>query len=66
MMVEMEGHFVRSVQLRLSSNFFNPEEKKCVIWVKPFIRNNKLFFNYNNVVLKASDIFGDGINVVRL
>ena len=66
LMVEMDGHFVRAVQIKLSSNFFIPGEKNLAIWVKPFIRNNKLFFNYNNVVLKASDIFGDGINVVRL
>jgi len=66
LVVEMEGHFIKACQLKLASNFFAPGERNFTIWVKPFIRNNKLFFNYGNVVLKASDIFGDGINVVRL
>mgnify|MGYP000409795397 CR=1 FL=1 len=66
LMVKMDGHFVRSVQIKLSSNFFIPGEKNLAIWVKPFIRNNKLFFNYKNVIIKASDVFGDGINCVKL
>jgi hypothetical protein len=66
LMVKMEGHFVKEVQIKLASNFFAPKERNYAIWVKPFIRNNKLFFNHGGVVLRAADIFGNGINVVKI
>lgn len=65
-MIEMDGHFIRKVRINLASNFFNPKEKNICIWAKPFIRGNYLMLNWNGVVLRASDIFGDGINRVRL
>ena len=71
-MTEMEGHYIKRVRINLSSNFFAPKEKNFSIWVKPFIRTDKksghsyLMLNWDGVVLRASDIFGDSINIVRL
>lgn len=67
LMVDMEGHYIKRVKIHLSSNFFQPGEKNFTIWVKPFIRDNRyLMFNWNGVVIRASDIFGKGINSVKL
>jgi len=65
-MIEMEGHYIKRVRINLSSNFFNPKEKNICLRLKPFVRGNYLMLNWNGVVLRASDIFGDGINRVRL
>lgn len=65
-MIEMDGHYIKRVRINLASNFFNPKEKNICIWAKPFIRGRHLMLNWNGVVLRASDIFGDGINTVRL
>lgn len=67
LMVEMEGFYVKKIRIRLSSNFFEPTEKNLSIWVKPFIANEKyLMFNWNGVIIRASDVFGDGINRVTV
>jgi hypothetical protein len=65
-MVEMQGHYIKRVRIQLASNFFAPKEKNFSVWVKPFIKGKYLMFNYNGVVLRASDVFGDGINSVKL
>ena len=66
MAIEMQGHYIKRVQIRLSSNFFNSTEKNFCIWVKPFITGKYLMFNWNGVIIKASDVFGDSINRVTL
>ena len=76
LMVEMDNHYVKAVRLDLSSDARHwikesNKTKNFSIWVKPFIKISKtgfhyLMFNYNGVILRASDIFGDGINRVKL
>jgi len=72
LMVEMDGHYLKSVRLSLSSNARNwipgaNKERELHIWVKPFIKDGKyLMFNYNGVIIRASDVFGVGINRVRI
>ena len=63
-MVEMQGHYVKRVRINLASNFFSPKEKNFCIWVKPFIRGRYLMLNWEGVVIRASDVFGEGINRV--
>ena len=65
-MVEMQGHYIKRIRIQLASNFFAPKEKNFSVWVKPFIRDKYLMLSYNGVVLRASDIFGEGINCVKL
>ena len=66
MVIEMQGHYIKHVQIKLSSNFFEPTEKNFSIWVKPFITGKYLMFNWNGVIIKASDVFGNSINRVTL
>lgn len=67
LVVEMDNHYIKRIRIRLSSNFFEPTEKNLSIMVKPFIANEKyLMFNWNGVIIRASDVFGDGINRVKL
>jgi hypothetical protein len=65
-LVEMKGHYVNRVRIDLSSNFFKPGEKNFSIMVKPFVRGKHLMFNWEGVIIRASDVFGDGINRVKL
>jgi len=72
-LVEMKGHYVSRVRIDLSSNFFKPGEKNFSIieknfsiMVKPFVRGKHLMFNWEGVIIRASDVFGDGINRVKL
>ena len=64
--VEMNGHYVSRVRIGLSSNFFNPGEKNFNVMVKPFVRGKHLMLDWDGVILRASDVFGDGINRVKL
>ena len=67
LIVEMDGHYVKKIRIKLSSNFFEPTEKNLSIMVKPFIAGGKyLMFNWKGVIIRASDVFGDGINRVTL
>ena len=66
-MIEMKGTKVDQVRLDLASNFFDIKEKNFSVMVKVFVKDNRyLMFNYNGVVIRASDVFGQGINRVRL
>lgn len=65
-MVKMRGHYLESCRISLSSNFFEPGEKNLHIWVKPFVRGKHLMFDWNGVIFRASDVFGDSINRVKL
>ena len=65
-LVEMQGHYVKKVRIELSSNFFAPGEKNFHVMVKPFTRGKYLMLDWNGVIIRASDIFGNGINVVQL
>lgn len=66
-MIEMKGTKVDRVRLDLASNFFDVNEKNFSVMVKVFVKDNRyLMFNYNGVVIRASDVFGQGINRVRL
>lgn len=66
LLVEMRGHYVAKVRIKLSSNFFAPGEKNFEVMVKPFVRGKYLMLDWDGVIIRASDVFGDGINVVRL
>jgi len=66
LLIETEGHHIKKVQISLSSNFFAPGEKNFKVMVKPFVRGKYLMFNWEGVIIRASDIFGDSINVVKL
>jgi len=66
LMIEMDGYYVKKVRINLSSNFFAPKEKNFAIWVKPFVRDKYLMLNWDGVVIRASDIFGNSINYVNL
>ena len=64
--VEMDGLKVSRVKINLASNFFNKTERNFEVWVRPFIMKNKLMFNWQGTEHHFSDVFGDGINRVKL
>ena len=64
--VEMNGHYVSRVRIDLSSNFFKPKEKNFSVMVKPFVRGKHLMLDWEGVIFRASDVFGDGIHRVKL
>ncbi len=78
-MVEMDGHYINKIRISLSSNFFDKKEKNLTMWVHPFPWTNKYGKTYLmlkvlecssslfvGTKIKASDIFGNSINYVRL
>lgn len=78
-MVEMNGFFVEKVRIPISSNFFDETEKNLHLWVKPLPEKAKNGQTYlmlkvlspappmmEGTKIRASDIFGPGINRVKL
>jgi acid phosphatase class B len=78
-MVEMNGHHIEKIRISLSSNFFNNKEKNLTMWVHPYPWTNKYGKTYLmlkvlecsssifvGTKIKASDIFGLGINRVKM
>ena len=76
MMVEMDGHYLKKVRVALPSNASNPTERNLFIWAKPIVKSHN-GWSYlllkvespsmmKDVIIRASDIFGDGINRITL
>jgi|TARA_R110000787_G_scaffold90130_8_gene190623 hypothetical protein len=71
-MIEMKGHYVDKVRIDLSGSFFDPKNKGLSIWAHPFPRGKYLMLKVLEPAmlageeLRASDVFGNGINIVRL
>lgn len=78
-LVEMDGHYLAKARIPISSNFFDKQEKRLNLWVKPFpekASNGKTYLMFKVMApappmmegtkIRASDIFGPGINKVRL
>lgn len=77
LVAEMDNHYVKKVRISLSSNFFNTDEKNFHIWAHPYpvknkqgywhlmlkIESPKMLAGYR---LRASDIFGKGINKISI
>lgn len=77
LMIEMEGHFVSKIRIPMSSNYFNKNEKNFNLWVQPYTIKSKNGRHYlmlevisdgilGGLRIRASEIFGKGINSVKL
>ncbi len=78
-MVEMNNHYIEKIRIPVSSNFFDKNEKNLHLWVHPYPETNKYNRTYlmlkvldpappmlEGTKIRASDLFGPGINRVRV
>jgi len=69
-MIEMKGFFVERVRIPLNCDIHNPTKKSLFVWAKPFPQGKFLMLKIESPsmmagqIMRASDIFGDSINML--